>query len=67
MVLRRQPVCQWHDCKRPSTEVDHIIPKREGGRDTFRNLQALCKTHHSRKTAQERRGRGGAISTGGRT
>ncbi len=35
-----------------ATEVDHIVPKRQGGRDEWDNLQALCKPCHSRKTAK---------------
>jgi 5-methylcytosine-specific restriction protein A len=53
MVLRREPFCRM--CRAegrltPATEVDHIVPKRDGGTDSFDNLQALCKSCHSRKT-----------------
>lgn len=54
MVLRREPFCRMCRDKgkrTPATEVDHIIPRRDGGRDEFDNLQALCKPCHSRKTA----------------
>lgn len=59
MVLRREPLCrmcaQWGVIM-PATDVDHIIPKREGGQDTFENLQPLCHSHHSQKTATEKTG-----------
>lgn len=47
-----------------SAEVDHITPHR-GDPAKFwdrGNLQALCKAHHSRKTARERR-RGGGLNS----
>lgn len=55
--LARHPLCA-HCLKRgfttPATEVDHIKPLREGGaRLDQSNLQALCKSCHSRKTARE--------------
>src|SRR5262245_50363144 len=57
MVLSASPLCV--ECKRigaivPATEVDHIIPKRDGGDDSFENLQALCKSCHSQKTRSGR-------------
>lgn len=52
MVLRRDPICKADGCEEPSTDVDHIIPRREGGQDTMENLQGLCHSHHSQKTAQ---------------
>ena len=57
MVLRREPLCR--KCKAEegiytaATDVDHIIPKRDGGTDEMSNLQALCHSHHSQKTARE--------------
>lgn len=39
----------------PATEVHHIVPRAEGGKDTEANLQALCKSCHSRTTGGERR------------
>ena len=41
-------------CGRPagkSAHVDHIVPKRQGGTDELDNLQTLCQSCHSRKTA----------------
>ena len=55
LVLNRDPLCQCDDptCNKPSTDVDHIIPKRDGGRDSMDNLQGLAHECHSRKTALE--------------
>ena len=44
---------------RPATQVDHVVPKAEGGTDDDSNLQAICKSCHQAKTAAEAvRGRG---------
>ena len=61
-VLRRSPICE--SCQRvPATDVDHIVPRAQGGTHATSNLQALCKACHSRKTAREGRwGGAGAIS-----
>ena len=52
LVLNRDPICK--DCNvAPSTDADHIVAKRDGGRDTMDNLQGLCHECHSAKTATE--------------
>ena len=53
LVLVRQPICQQPGCTEAASEVDHITPRRRGGDDSLANLQALCKVHHSQKTARE--------------
>jgi 5-methylcytosine-specific restriction protein A len=52
--LKGHPLCA--ECLKEhrvtvATDVDHIIPKRDGGSDADGNLQALCHSCHSRKTA----------------
>jgi len=49
--LKQQPACE--KCGDKATDVDHIVPLREGGKDNLRNRQSLCKSCHSRKTARE--------------
>jgi 5-methylcytosine-specific restriction protein A len=61
MYLREHPLCVDPDKRhvgqvKVATDVDHIIPKRDGGTDDESNLQALCKPCHSRKTANENAG-----------
>jgi 5-methylcytosine-specific restriction protein A len=56
MVLSRDPLCTTcaaEERTTPSTDADHIIPKSRGGQDTLENLQGLCHSCHSRKTAGE--------------
>lgn len=36
-----------------ATEVDHIVPLSHGGKHAESNLQALCKSCHSKKTMQD--------------
>ena len=52
--LARHPVCQECECHgraEAATEVHHIAPLSDGGsRLREENLQALCKSCHSRKT-----------------
>lgn len=52
LVLAHRPRCEITGCPRPATNLDHIVPIASGG-ETWaeRNLQALCQTCHSRKTA----------------
>lgn len=35
-------------------QIDHIVPKREGGTDELSNLQLLCRPCHSAKTRSGR-------------
>ena len=48
--LYRNPYCEI--CGKVATEVDHIVPIRKGGLNELDNLQSLCKSCHSRKTAK---------------
>jgi len=59
-MLLLYPVCMMCG-KKPSEHVDHIIALRKGGENTMQNLQALCASCHSRKTARydRRKGVGG--------
>jgi 5-methylcytosine-specific restriction protein A len=58
MFLRRHPLCAdpfGRHGGRPvvATEVDHIQPLSRGGGHEWDNLQALCRSCHSKKTARE--------------
>ncbi len=59
LVLQRDNgLCQCQTCKnnqriKQATEVDHIIPKANGGTDEVSNLQAINKECHKIKTARE--------------
>lgn len=53
--LRQNPLCVTCLARgqvTPATDVDHIIPRRAGGPDDESNLQALCHSCHSAKTAR---------------
>ncbi len=58
VLLRDMRLCQ--ECLRKesmvtlATEVDHILPKSQGGTDDLDNLQSLCHRCHSKKTALNR-------------
>jgi len=60
LVLQRDCfVCQCEECKREdrttsATEVDHIVPKAQGGTDDMTNLRAVSAACHKRITAQQR-------------
>jgi 5-methylcytosine-specific restriction protein A len=51
MVLREEPMCR--SCGGAASQVDHIIPLSRGGTNDRANLQPLCHSCHSRKTAIE--------------
>lgn len=52
MVLAEEPFCMV--CKRnASAEVDHIIPKFEGGGNERENLQGICIECHQQKTIKD--------------
>ncbi len=52
-ILMRDLLCQAEVCNQASTEVNHKIPRRRGGTDAESNLQGMCLSCHSRKTAIE--------------
>ncbi|WP_348996045.1 HNH endonuclease [Achromobacter sp. HNDS-1] len=59
LILKRDRyLCQCGECRStgrvlPATEVDHRIPKAEGGTDDPHNLGAINVDCHKRKTAKE--------------
>ncbi len=60
--LREHPLCikcELDGVVREATEVDHIVPIAFGGlKYDTKNLQALCKSCHSKKTASENKAGG---------
>jgi len=40
-------------CGAPAKHVDHVKSRKQGGEDSWGNLQSLCATHHSEKTMEE--------------
>lgn len=54
--LREHPLCA-HCAERgltvSATDVDHVVSRARGGSDRDGNLQALCHSCHSAKTARE--------------
>ncbi len=61
--LASHPFCESPGCLNAATEVDHKLALRKGGTHDEANLQALCRSCHSRKTVRDDngfgRGRGG--------
>lgn len=76
IIIARDPVCTCegrpgcpHPARRcilPTTDVDHIVPREQGGEDSEENLHGMCHGCHSRKTAQEDGGWGRAPGAGRR-
>jgi 5-methylcytosine-specific restriction endonuclease McrA len=51
--LRSHPHCTVPGCQAKATHVDHIKPRARGGAELDpANLQTLCHSHHSSKTAR---------------
>ncbi|MDF3837140.1 HNH endonuclease [Cupriavidus basilensis] len=65
ILARDCGICQCEECKalgrvRIATEVDHRVPKAEGGTDDPENLRAINADCHKAKTGREgRRGQVG--------
>lgn len=59
MYLKKHRRCVV--CGEQATEVDHIIPLADGGSNKWENLQAMCKSHHSKKTASADGGFGNRV------
>ena len=66
LALRRA----GHRCKWCGTsdhlQMDHIVPKSEGGATSLGNVQILCRACHKVKTILEQRGMSAVISHGGK-
>ena len=45
--------CELYFREEDVLEIDHIIPKKLGGKDQYNNLQILHKHCHDRKTAED--------------
>jgi len=52
VVLIEEPVCRICE-RRPSVEVDHILPIFKGGTDERDNLQGACHECHEDKTCDD--------------
>jgi len=53
--IRAHPVCQHPGCTAASLDADHIksIAERPDLRLEWSNLRALCRSHHSSRTAKD--------------
>lgn len=68
LVLAERPLCADPYGLHPNqvvlaTDVDHIIPLAAGGSNARENLQPLCHSCHSAKTARDNGGFGNAPRT----
>lgn len=51
-AIRREPIC--YICKqKPSSTVDHVVPKAEGGTDHPSNLRGCCSDCQQAKASRE--------------
>lgn len=58
VIARDEGLCQFCGCVVAGprqAQVDHIIPKVDGGSDAMENLRLLCLACHSRRTAMDNR------------
>jgi 5-methylcytosine-specific restriction protein A len=46
-------ICQSKGFVTMSREVDHIVPRTQGGRSIRSNLQGICRECHHLKTQRE--------------
>jgi len=53
--------CRSNGIVTSATEVDHIVPKAQGGTDAPTNRQSLCHACHKAKTLAERTGGGSKV------
>jgi 5-methylcytosine-specific restriction endonuclease McrA len=49
IIKRDGGLCQYCGQKSTSMTVDHVIPKNQGGKDTWENLVAACAKCNNRK------------------
>jgi len=50
----------------PGSEVDHVLPKEDGGTDDEANLQTICRRCHGQKTGREEAARRRSAALGPR-
>lgn len=60
ILSRDNYLCQCEECQSKglftlANEVDHIIPKSQGGTDDIDNLRSINKKCHEKKTNREKR------------
>lgn len=52
-ILRRDEfICQYDDCTRRGTTIDHVVPKCQGGESTWTNQVACCLTCNQKKAGR---------------
>jgi HNH endonuclease len=52
---RRGPQCRVTGCWRMDVQMDHLIPRSQGGPSVVENGLPLCREHHEMKTAHDLR------------